>query len=149
MISSHIAHDCKIGNNVIIANNVPIGGHCIIDDDVVIGGNAAVHQFARIGKMAMVGGMTGVTSDVIPYGLSLGNRNYLDGINLIGLRRKNIPNKDILELTSAYKEIFKTSNLNENLNKLNGEFKNNKLVNDIIEFINKDKKRPICTPFTK
>ncbi len=149
MISSHIAHDCKIGNNVIIANNVPIGGHGIIEDDVIIGGNAAVHQFARVGKMAMIGGMTGVTTDVIPYGLSLGNRNYLEGINLIGLRRKNIPNKYILELTSAYKEIFKTNNLNENLNELNGEFKDNTLVNDIIEFINKDKKRPICTPFIK
>ena len=149
MISSHIAHDCKIGNNVIIANNVPIGGHGIIDDDVIIGGNAAVHQFTRVGKMAMIGGMTGVTTDVIPYGLSLGNRNYLEGINLIGLRRKNIPNKDILGLTSAYKEIFKTNNLNANLNQLNGEFKENKLVNDVIEFINKDKKRPICTPFIK
>ena len=149
MISSHVAHDCIIGNNVIIANNVPIGGHAIIDNDVIIGGNAAVHQFTRIGKMAMVGGMTGVTTDVIPYGLSLGNRNYLEGINLIGLRRKNIPNKEILELSNAYKEIFKTNNLNENLNKLNGEFKNNVLVNDIIEFINKDKKRPICTPFTR
>ena len=149
MISSHVAHDCKIGNNVVIANNVPIGGHAIIENDVIIGGNAAVHQFTRIGKLAMIGGMTGVTTDVIPYGLSLGNRNYLEGINLIGLRRKNIPNKDILELTGAYKEIFKTTNLNENLNKLNGEFKDNKLVNDIIEFINEDKKRPICTPFTK
>ncbi len=149
MISSHIAHDCKIGNNVVIANNVPIGGHGIIEDDVIIGGNAAVHQFTRVGKLAMIGGMTGVTTDVIPYGLSLGNRNYLEGINLIGLRRKNIPNKDILELTSAYKEIFKTNKLNDNLNKLNGEFKDNKLVNDIIKFINKDKKRPICTPFTK
>ncbi len=149
MISSHVAHDCTIGNNVVIANNVPIAGHGVIEDDVVIGGNSAVHQFTRIGKMAMVGGMTGVTSDVIPYGLTVGNRNYLDGINLIGLRRKNIPNKNILELTSAYKEIFKTDNLNENLKKLNGEFKENKLVNDVIEFINKDKKRPICTPFTK
>ena len=149
MISSHIAHDCKIGNNVIIANNVPIGGHGIIEDDVIIGGNAAVHQFTRVGKMAMIGGMTGVTTDVIPYGLSLGNRNYLEGINLIGLRRKNIPNKDIIKLTTAYKEIFKTNKLNENLNKLNGDFRDNNLVNDIIEFINKDKKRPICTPFLK
>ncbi len=149
MISSHIAHDCKIGNNVVIANNVPIGGHGIIEDDVIIGGNAAVHQFTRVGKMAMIGGMTGVTTDVIPYGLSLGNRNYLEGVNIIGLRRKNIPNKDILELTNAYKEIFKTNNLNKNLNKLNGEFKENTLVKDVIEFINKDKKRPICTPFTK
>ena len=146
MISSHIAHDCKIGNNVIIANNVPIGGHGEIGEGAIIGGNAAVHQFTRVGKMAMVGGMTGVTTDVIPYGLSLGNRNYLEGVNLIGLRRKNIPNKDILLLSKAYKEIFKTQNLNENLNKLNGEFKDNYLVKEIVHFINKDKKRPICRP---
>ena len=75
MISSHIAHDCKVGNNVIIANNVPLGGHAIIEDNVVIGGNSAVQQFTRIGKMAMIGGMTGVLHEVIPYGLSTGNRN--------------------------------------------------------------------------
>ena len=75
MISSHIAHDCQVGNNVIIANNVPLGGHAIIEDNVVIGGNSAVQQFTRVGKMAMIGGMTGVLHDVIPYGLSTGNRN--------------------------------------------------------------------------
>ena len=84
MISSHIAHDCQVGNNVIIANNVPLGGHAIIEDNVVIGGNSAVQQFTRIGKMAMIGGMTGVLHDVIPYGLSTGNRNSLQGLNLIG-----------------------------------------------------------------
>ena len=149
MIGAHIAHDCKIGNNVIIANNVPIGGHACIDDNVVIGGNSAVQQFTRIGEMAMIGGMTGVLNDVIPYGLSIGNRNYLQGLNLIGLRRNNISNKDITTLNKAYSEIFMTKNLNENLNKLNGEFKDNFLVNEIIEFITKDKKRPICTPFSK
>ena len=76
MISSHIAHDCIIGNNVIIANNVPLGGHVIIEDSVVIGGNSAVQQFTRIGRLAMIGGMTGVLKDVIPFGLSFGNRNY-------------------------------------------------------------------------
>ena len=80
MISSHIAHDCQVGNNVIIANNVPLGGHAIIEDNVVIGGNSAVQQFTRIGKMAMIGGMTGVLHDVIPYGLSTGNRNALQGL---------------------------------------------------------------------
>ena len=79
MISSHIAHDCQVGNNVIIANNVPLGGHAIIEDNVVIGGNSAVQQFTRIGKMAMIGGMTGVLHDVIPYGLSTGNRIYYQG----------------------------------------------------------------------
>ena len=149
MISSHIAHDCKIGNNVIIANNVPIGGHAHIGDNVIIGGNSAVQQFTRIGKMAMIGGMTGVLNDVIPYGLSMGNRNFLQGLNLIGLRRKEIPNKEILSLSEAYKEIFKTDKLTDNLNNLNGSFKDNLLVNDVIEFINEDKKRPICTPFSK
>jgi UDP-N-acetylglucosamine acyltransferase len=149
MISSHIAHDCNVGNNVIIANNVPLGGHAQIGDDVIIGGNSAVQQFTRIGKMAMIGGMTGVLNDVIPYGLSIGNRNFLQGINLIGLRRKDIPNKEILSLSDAYKEIFKSEKLTDNLNNLNGTFKDNSLVNDVIEFINKDKKRPICTPFSK
>tara|TARA_B110000116_G_scaffold264247_1_gene271832 strand:- start:38 stop:820 length:783 start_codon:yes stop_codon:yes gene_type:complete len=149
MISSHIAHDCNVGNNVIIANNVPLGGHARIGDGVVIGGNSAVQQFTRIGKMAMIGGMTGVLNDVIPYGLSIGNRNFLQGLNLIGLRRKDIPNKKILSLSEAYKEIFKTDKLTDNLNNLNGSFKDNSLVNDVIEFINEDKKRPICTPFSK
>jgi len=149
MVSAHVAHDCVIENNIIIANNVAIAGHAQIGDNVIIGGNSAVQQFTRIGKMAMIGGMTGVEKDVIPYGLSLGNRNYLSGLNLIGLRRKNISNKDILSLTEAYKEIFKTKQLNENLNKMNGSYKENLLVNDVIEFINKDKKRPICTPFLR
>ena len=149
MISSHIAHDCQIGNNVIIANNVPLGGHVTIEDNVVIGGNSAVQQFTRIGKLAMIGGMTGVLKDVIPFGLSIGNRNYLQGLNLIGLRRANYNNKDILGLSEAYKKIFATKNLTDNLNKLNGSFKENPLVKDVIEFITKDKKRSICTPFSK
>jgi len=149
MISSHIAHDCNVGNNVIIANNVPLGGHVTIEDNVVIGGNSAVQQFTRIGKLAMVGGMTGVLHDVIPYGLSIGNRNYLQGLNLIGLRRSNFANKDILGLSEAYKEIFSTKNLTDNLSKLNGAFKENLLVKDVIDFITRDKKRSICTPFSK
>ena len=149
MISSHIAHDCFVGNNVIIANNVPLGGHAHIDDNVIIGGNSAVQQFTRIGKMAMIGGMCGVVKDIIPYGLALGNRCVLEGLNLIGLRRKNIPNKKIIELSEIYKEIFKTDNLTLNLSKLDNRFKDNILIKDMIEFINKDKKRPICSPFSK
>ena len=148
MISSHVAHDCMVGNNVIIANNVPLGGHVIIDDNVVIGGNSAVQQFTRIGKMAMIGGMTGVLNDVIPYGLSTGNRNTLQGLNLIGLRRAKFENKIIMELSEAYKKIFASKNINENIDKLNGVFKENPLVKDVIEFITKDKKRSICTPFS-
>ncbi len=148
MVSSHVAHDCQLGNNIIVANNVAIAGHAIIDDNVVIGGNSAVQQFTRIGKMAMIGGMTGVSRDVIPYGLSMGNRNLLHGLNLIGLRRAKFDNRDILTLSDAYKEIFATKNLTENLNKLNGSFKDNPLVKQVLEFITKDKKRSICTPFS-
>ena len=148
MIASHIAHDCQVGNNVIIANNVPLGGHVIIEDNVIIGGNSAVQQFTRIGKMAMIGGMTGVLHDVIPYGLSTGNRNSLQGLNLIGLRRAKFENKDILGLSEAYKEIFATKNLTENISKLNSSFQDNKLVKNVIDFITKDKKRSICTPFS-
>ena len=146
MISSHVAHDCKIGNNVVIANNVPLGGHVTIEDSVVIGGNSAVQQFTRIGRLAMIGGMTGVLKDVIPFGLSFGNRNYLKGLNLIGLRRNKYENKKIIELDEAYKKIFSTLNLHENLSKINGEYLGNKLVQEVTEFISKDKKRPICSP---
>ena len=148
MISSHVAHDCLVGNNVIIANNVPLGGHAIIEDNVVIGGNSAVQQFTRIGKMAMIGGMTGVLHDVIPYGLSTGNRNSLQGLNLIGLRRSKFENKEILGLSEAYKEIFASKNLTKNISKLNGSFQGNQLVKEVIDFITKDKKRSICTPFS-
>ena len=148
MVSSHVAHDCIVEDNVVIANNVAIAGHAQIGQNVIIGGNSAVQQFTRIGKMAMIGGMTGVLHDVIPYGLSTGNRNVLQGLNLIGLRRANFENKEILGLSEAYKKIFATKNLTENISKLNGSFKDNMLVKEIIEFITKDKKRSICTPFS-
>ena len=146
MISSHIAHDCNIGNSVIIANNVPLGGHVTIEDSVVIGGNSAVQQFTRIGRLAMIGGMTGVLKDVIPFGLSIGNRNHLQGLNLIGLRRQKYENQKILGLDKAYKSIFSSKNLHENLDKINNENKDNELVKEVIKFIEKDKKRPICSP---
>ncbi len=149
MVSSHIAHDCFVGNNVILANNVPLGGHAHIGDNAIIGGNSAVQQFTRVGKSAMIGGMCGVVRDVIPYGIVHGNRSVLQGLNLIGLRRKNIPNKEIMTLSEAYKEIFKNENLTENLTNLSRDFKNNELVKEVVDFIEKDKKRPICTPFSK
>ena len=149
MISSHIAHDCQVGNNVIIANNVPLGGHAVIEDNVVIGGNSAVQQFTRVGRSAMIGGMCGVVRDIIPYGIAHGNRSILQGLNIIGLRRKNIPNQDIKILSESYKEIFKNENLTENLNNLSKELRKHELVSEVVCFIEKDKKRPICTPFSK
>ncbi len=149
MVSAHIAHDCFVGNNVILANNVPLGGHAHVDDNAIIGGNSAVQQFTRVGKFAMIGGMCGVVRDVIPYGIAHGNRSVLQGLNLIGLRRKNIPNKEIISLSEAYKQIFKNENLTDNLNNLSNVHKENKLVVEVVNFIEKDKKRPICTPFSK
>ena len=149
MVSAHIAHDCIVGNNVILANNVPLGGHAHIEDNVIIGGNSAVQQFTRVGKSAMIGGMCGVVRDIIPYGIAHGNRSILQGLNLIGLRRKNIPNKEIKVLSDAYKEIFKNENLTENINNLNPDLKKSDLVIEVINFLEKDKKRPICTPFSK
>ena len=149
MVSSHIAHDCIVGDNVILANNVPLGGHAHVDDNAIIGGNSAVQQFTRVGKFAMIGGMCGVVRDVIPYGITHGNRSILQGLNLIGLRRKNIPNQEILSLSEAYKIIFKSDNLTENLSNLSNDLRKNELVSEVVNFIEKDKKRPICTPFSK
>ena len=149
MIGAHIAHDCIVHNNIVMANNSAIAGHAIIDDFVIIGAKCGIQQHVRIGKMAMIGGMTGVSRDVIPYGVSTGNRNFLNGINIVGLRRNKFENKDIIGLTEAYKEIFKTESLNENLINLSKKYKENPLVKDVLEFINKDKKRPICTPHSE
>jgi len=149
MVSSHIAHDCIVEDNVILANNVPLGGHAHIEENVIIGGNSAVQQFTRVGKSSMIGGMCGVVRDIIPYAMVHGNRSILQGLNLIGLRRKNIPNKKIMVLSDDYKEIFKNENLTENLKNLDPNLKKNDLVKDVVNFLEKDKKRPICTPFSK
>jgi UDP-N-acetylglucosamine acyltransferase len=102
MVSSHIAHDCYVGDNVILANNVPLGGHAHIEENVIIGGNSAVQQFTRVGKSAMIGGMCGVVRDIIPYGIAHGNRSILQGLNLIGLKKKeHVPNKEIMTLSEC------------------------------------------------
>ena len=149
MVSSHIAHDCIVGDNVVLANNVPLGGHAIIEDGVIIGGNSAVQQFTRIGRGAMIGGMCGVVRDIIPYGIALGNRSVLQGLNLIGLRRKNLDNKDIMKLSEAYKIIFKNENFLKNIEELDESFMKVAMVKEVVNFLTKDKKRPICTPFSK
>ena len=146
MVYCHIAHDCNIGNDIVLANNVQVGGHVKIEDNAIVGGSCAIHQFSRIGKLAMVGGMTGVLSDVIPFSLSLGNRNNLVGLNLIGLRRAKISNDDIKILQKSYDVIFSDQNFRSNIDNLNADLKNNKYVKIIIDFINSDKKRPISLP---
>ena len=146
MVYCHIAHDCNLGNNIVLANNVQVGGHVTIEDNAIVGGSCAIHQYSRIGCLAMVGGMTGVLSDVIPYGLSLGNRNNLVGLNLIGLRRAKISNEDIKLLQKFYDIVFSTQNFRMNIDNLNADMKYNKYVKNIIDFINSDKRRPISLP---
>jgi len=146
MVFSHVAHDCELGDNIVLANNVQVGGHVKIENNAIIGGTCAIHQYSRIGEMAMIGGMTGVLSDVIPFGLSLGNRNYLTGLNLIGLRRAKISNENIKIMQESYDIIFKSEHFRSNIDNLRLEIKNNEFVKKIINFINSDKKRPISLP---
>ena len=146
MVYCHVAHDCNLSNNIVLANNVQVGGHVTIEKNAIVGGSCAIHQFSRIGQSSMIGGMTGVLSDVIPFGLSIGNRNNLVGLNLIGLRRANVSNDDIKTMQKCYDIIFKTKNFRSNIENLDEKIKNNKYVQIIIEFINSDKKRPISLP---
>ena len=146
MVYCHVAHDCNLSNNIVLANNVQVGGHVTIDDNAIVGGSCAIHQFSRIGESAMIGGMTGVLSDVIPYGLSIGNRNSLVGLNLIGLRRLKISNENIKIMQKAYDIIFSSENFRSNIANLNPDIKNNEFVIKIANFINSNKKRPISIP---
>ncbi len=149
MVYCHVAHDCKISNNIVLANNVQVGGHVTIQNNAIVGGSCAIHQFSRIGESVMIGGMTGVLSDVIPFGLSMGNRNNLMGLNLIGLRRSKVSNENIKKIQLAYEIIFQTPNFRENIEQLSNDLKNNEFVKKIINFINSDKKRPISLPPSK
>ncbi|MDR2760955.1 MAG: acyl-ACP--UDP-N-acetylglucosamine O-acyltransferase [Rickettsiales bacterium] len=146
MVNAHIAHDCVIGNHCILANNATLGGHARIGDYAVIGGMSAIHQKVRIGKHAMVGGMSGVASDVIPYGLAVNaERASLEGLNLIGLKRRNFSKAEINNLRKFFKEVFLSDgNLFENLEKVKGDYKNSKAARDVIEFLSSDSKRHFC-----
>ena len=146
MVYCHVAHDCTVSNNIVLANNVQVGGHVFIEKNAIIGGSCAVHQFSRIGESSMIGGMTGVLSDVIPFGLSLGNRNSLAGLNLIGLRRAKVSNENIKIIQEAYNVIFKSANFRSNIENLKSDIKKNQFVSKIIDFINSDKKRAIAVP---
>jgi len=146
MIGSHIAHDCIISSNVVLVNNVILGGHVSIDECAIIGGNSAIHQFVNIGKYAMIGGMSGVEANIIPYGLYIGIRSNLRGLNLIGLKRKGLDKKTIKDILSVFKKIFNSkNNLVFNINKLSKHEKNITEVMDIIEFINLNHKRGISS----
>ena len=145
MVGSHIAHDCKINSNVILANNATLAGHVEIDDNAIIGGNSAIHQFVRIGKYSMIGGMSGVEKDIIPYGLYIGIRENLKGVNLIGLKRKGLDNQLINKIYTVTSSIFNNNNvLTKNIFNINNQDKQIEEIKEIISFIEDTSKRGIC-----
>jgi len=144
MIGSHIAHDCLISSNVILVNNATLGGHVVINENAIIGGNSAVHQFVNIGKYAMIGGMSGVEANILPYSLYTGIRSNLRGLNLVGLKRKGLSKATIAVIYSVFKKIFSNNdNIINNIKKLTNEEKAINEIDEIIEFINLNSKRGI------
>ena len=146
MVGSHVAHDCKIESNVILANNASLAGHVEIGESAIVGGNVAIHQFVQIGKFAMIGGMSGVEKNIIPYSLYIGIRTGIKGLNLIGLKRKKISNERIKMLSNFLKEIFdKNSSIDIKLKKLESKYSNINEIKEIIEFIKNSNKRGVAS----
>jgi UDP-N-acetylglucosamine acyltransferase len=147
MVGAHVAHDCIVNNNVILVNNATLGGHVVIDDWAIIGGLAAVHQFVRIGRHAMIGGKTGVEHDVIPYGTVTGNRARLEGLNILGLKRRGFSRDEIHDIRKAYRLIFaEEGTMAERVADVVEDFSENEPVMEIVNFIRSDSSRGICKP---
>ena len=147
MVNTHIAHDCTIGDNVILANNAVMGGHVTIGDYAILGGNSAIQQFARVGRHSMMGGMSASEADIIPYGVVIGVRNGLSGLNLIGMRRRGFTREQIHELRRAYRLLFAAEGtLTERTNDVAEMFDGSAAVREIVDFIRADPTRPICQP---
>ncbi len=150
MMSTHVAHDCILGDRVIMANNATLGGHVTVGNNVLVGGLAAVHQFVRIGDFAVIGGMSGVESDVIPYGRVKGERASLAGLNLIGLERGGFGKEQIREIQKAYKAMFASEgNLDKRLDDLAKEFQQDDLISPIVEFARTRERFGLCQPLKK
>lgn len=147
LANSHVGHDCHVGDSVIFSNNVMLAGHCHVGDYAIIGGGAAVIQYARVGPHAFIGGMSGLENDLIPYGMALGNRAYLSGLNIVGLQRRGFSRTDIHDLRRAYRLLFAAEGtLMERLDDVSHEFSKHPIVQEIIAFIRQGGKRSLCTP---
>jgi len=147
MVGAHVAHDCQVGDNVILVNNATLSGHVVMEDHAILGGLSAVHQFVRIGRHAMIGGMSGVERDVIPYGLVLGDRARLQGLNIIGMQRRGFSRDDIQRLRNAYNCLFGDSGtLSERVDEVAVRFGGIGPVDDLVAFIRADSSRAICQP---
>jgi UDP-N-acetylglucosamine acyltransferase len=147
LANSHVGHDCKLGNGVILSNNVMLAGHVLVGDYVGLMGGAAVHQFCRIGAHAFVGGLSGVENDVIPYGMALGNRAHLAGLNIVGMRRRGFSRDEMHDLRRAYRLLFADEGtLKERLEDVAAEFAEHLLVHEVLDFIRDGGERALCTP---
>mgnify|MGYP000889288726 CR=1 FL=1 len=149
MMSIHVGHDCVIGNGVILVNHATLSGHVVIEDNVILGGLSAVHQFCRIGRGAMIGGMAGVAADVIPYGMVVGERAGLAGLNLVGLKRRGVERDLIHGLRAAYVEIFEATEggtLQERAAAVAAARAGNPLVQEVAGFVAADSSRSFLTP---
>ncbi len=147
MMGAHVAHDCTIGDRVIMANNATLGGHVILEEGAIIGGLSAIHQFVRIGRHAMVGGMSGVEHDVIPYGMAVGERARLHGLNMIGLKRHGFARADIHAMSEAYAMLFgRDDTLAERVERVAREFGGTAGVNQIVDFVRAQSARALCRP---
>ena len=150
LANSHVGHDCHVGNNVVFSNNALLAGHCTVGDFVIIGGGAAVIQFARVGAHSFLGGMSGLENDLIPYGMALGNRAYLNGLNIIGLKRRGFSGSDIQHLRRAYRALFANEGtLAERTDDVAQQFKDHPIVQEIVGFIRAPSKKALCTPQTE
>lgn len=147
MASSHVAHDCTVGNQVIMANNATLAGHVMVGNGSIIGGLSAIHQFVRIGDYAFIGGMSGVEKDVIPFGTVKGERASLDGLNLVGLKRRNVERERIHALRHVFKALFLSDEgtLNERAEKLKQNYEQPE-ARALLDFILTDSSRAFCTP---
>ncbi|HMB75059.1 MAG TPA: acyl-ACP--UDP-N-acetylglucosamine O-acyltransferase [Kiloniellaceae bacterium] len=147
MVGAHVAHDCTIGNGVILANNATLAGHVTVGDYAVIGGLSAVHQFVRVGHNAMIGGMSGVENDVIPYGMAFGERACLQGINIVGLKRGGIAREQIRDVLQAYETLFfGEGTQSERTGKVAASFAGHAQVSEILSFMAGPSPRALLRP---
>ncbi|HEY2179344.1 MAG TPA: acyl-ACP--UDP-N-acetylglucosamine O-acyltransferase [Caulobacteraceae bacterium] len=147
MVGVHVGHDCIVGDHVVMANTATLGGHVVLEDYVIMGGLSAAHQYTRIGRHAFVGGMAGVNHDVIPFGNVWGNHAHLEGLNLVGLKRRGFSRESINALRSAYRMLFaEEGTFQERLDDTAGAYASTPEVMEIVDFIRADSTRPLTTP---
>ena len=146
MAGCHVAHDAQVGNRVIIVNNSAIAGHCVLEDDVLVGGLCGIHQFVRIGRGAIIGALSMVTHDVIPHGLVQGPRGELDGLNLVGLKRRGVSRADITALRAAFQMLAQGEGAFQDRARRLGEETESDYVRQIVEFVTGASDRSFLTP---